>query len=83
MKNVRRLLTLCDLNTDMHIRYTQNIENVWSHLKRGINGVYRIVSKKYLQAYGDEYAFMYNHRKDKSPMFDLLIAQVSVTEKIS
>lgn len=36
--------------------YTQNIENLWSILKRGIYGVYRIVSKKYLQAYIDEYA---------------------------
>lgn len=36
--------------------YTQNVENLWSILKRGIYGVYKVVSKKYLQAYIDEYA---------------------------
>ncbi len=57
--------------------YTNNIENVWSHLKRGIYGVYRIVSKKYLQAYIDEYTFRYNHRKSEIPMFDLLLQEVA------
>ncbi len=57
--------------------YTQNIENVWSHLKRGINGVYRVVSKKYLQAYADEYAFRYNHRKfGGEQMFYSLLNQI-------
>lgn len=55
--------------------HTQNIENVWSHMKRGITGVYRVVSKKYLQAYADEYAFRYNHRKES--MFELLLKQVA------
>lgn len=55
--------------------HTQNIENVWSHMKRGITGVYRVVSKKYLQAYADEYAFRYNHRKEN--MFELLLKQVA------
>jgi transposase-like protein len=54
--------------------HTQNIENVWSHMKRGINGVYRVVSKKYLQAYADEFAFRYNHRKES--MFELLLQQI-------
>ncbi len=57
--------------------HTQNIENVWSHLKRGIFGVYRIVSAKYLQAYADEYAFRYNHRKLDGEMFDILLKQVA------
>jgi hypothetical protein len=59
--------------------YTQNIENIWSHFKRGVTGVYRIVSKKYLQAYADEYAFRYNHRKEQPQMFNLLLAQVANT----
>lgn len=54
--------------------HTQNIENVWSHMKRGITGVYRVVSKKYLQAYADEYAFRYNHRNES--MLELLLRQV-------
>lgn len=61
--------------------YTQNIENVWSHLKRGIYGVYRNVSKKYLQAYADEYAWRYNHRIYGGKMFDGLLRQV-VTVKL-
>lgn len=56
--------------------HTQNAENVWSQLKRGIYGVYRVVSKKYLQAYVDEYAWRYNNRKLAGRMFDRLLHQV-------
>lgn len=42
---------------------TQNIENVWSHLKRGIKGIYRHVEPGYLQLYANEYAWRYNHRQ--------------------
>lgn len=49
--------------------YTQNIENFWSHLKRGIRGVYRQISPKYLQTYANEYGFRYNHRSAKVNMF--------------
>lgn len=55
--------------------YTQNIENVWSHLKRGIKGVYRHVSPKYLQAYADEFAFRYSNR-NKPSMFWALLCRV-------
>ncbi|MCX6793704.1 MAG: IS1595 family transposase [Candidatus Gottesmanbacteria bacterium] len=55
--------------------HTQNIEGIWSIVKRGVYGVYRIVSKKYLQAYVDEYTFRYNHRKN-GRMFDILLDQV-------
>ncbi len=55
--------------------YTQNAENIWSIVKRGIYGVYRVVSKKYLQAYIDEYAWRYNNRKSPT-MFDDLLRQV-------
>ena len=51
--------------------HTQNVENFWSHLKRGITGVYRSVSSKHLQAYANEFAYRYNHR-DKD-MFPLLL----------
>lgn len=58
--------------------HTQNIENVWSHLKRGIFGVYRVVSAKYLQAYADEYAFRYNYRSfDGGGMFNALLKQIA------
>lgn len=57
--------------------HTQNIENIWSNLKRGIVGVYRAVSAKYLQAYVDEYSFRYNHRFEQGQMFDLILNQVA------
>ena len=57
--------------------YTQNVENLWSHIKRGITGVYRVVSKKYLQAYIDEYTFRYNHRHELGFMFDRLLSLTS------
>jgi transposase-like protein len=62
--------------------YTQNIENLWSILKRGIYGVYRVVSKKYLQAYIDEYSWRYNHRKYNDKMFELLLRQVAEVKVI-
>lgn len=42
--------------------YTNNLENFWSHLKRGINGVYHKTSRKHLQLYANEYAFKFNNR---------------------
>lgn len=40
--------------------YTNNIENFWGNLKRGIIGVYRVVSPKHLQLYVDEFVFRRN-----------------------
>lgn len=57
--------------------YTQNVENLWSILKRGIYGVYRVVSKKYLQAYIDEYSWRYNNRKYQDKMFERLLEEIS------
>jgi transposase-like protein len=44
--------------------HTNNIENFWSLLKRGIIGNYHHVSKKYLPLYLAEFQFRHNHRKD-------------------
>jgi transposase-like protein len=57
--------------------HTQNVENLWSNMKRGIKGVYRHVDPQYLQAYANEYAFRYSHRNDFQPMFWALINRVS------
>jgi transposase len=57
--------------------HTQSIESFWGGLKRGIYGVYRVVSKKYLQAYADEYAWRYNYRLHQGGMFELLLKQVA------
>lgn len=42
--------------------HTNTIEGFWSHLKRGINGVYIHVSKKHLSKYCKEYEFRHNTR---------------------
>jgi transposase-like protein len=55
--------------------YTQNIENVWSHFKRGIKGVYRHIGKDYIQAYANEYAWRYSNR-NKPSMFWSLMARI-------
>lgn len=53
--------------------HTNNIEGVWSQVKRGIYGVYRHVSKEYLQNYVNEYAWRYNNRKLGEGMFEALL----------
>lgn len=56
--------------------HTQNVENLWSNMKRGIKGVYRHVEPQYVQAYADEYAFRYSHRNDYQPMFWTLLDKI-------
>lgn len=62
--------------------HTQTIEGMRSILKRGIYGIYRM-SKKYLQAYIDEYSWRYNNRKYQDKMFELLLKQVAEVKMIS
>ncbi len=40
--------------------HTNNIENFWSILKRGIYGIYHQVSPKHLTRYCDEFAYRHN-----------------------
>jgi len=56
--------------------HVQTVEGFWSILKRGVYGVYRVVSKKYLQSYVDEYAFRFNNRQNPL-MFNTLLNQVA------
>ena len=39
-----------------YMAHTNGIENFWSHLKRGIDGIYHWVSKGHLQSYVDEFS---------------------------
>jgi transposase-like protein len=60
--------------------HNNSIENVWSHLKRGIFGVYRHVSKRYLQDYINEFAFRYNYRNFENGMFEILLNRSGVVK---
>lgn len=57
--------------------HTNNIEGFWSLAKRGIDGVYHAVSRKYLQTYMNEYAFRYNRRNEERPMFEAMLLQLA------
>nr|CAG8439338.1 2928_t:CDS:2 [Entrophospora candida]CAG8439361.1 2930_t:CDS:2 [Entrophospora candida] len=60
---------------------TNLIENFWSHLKRGIYGIYHWISKKHTQRYVNEFTFRYNTRKYKEKdRFDLML--ISAAEGI-
>jgi transposase-like protein len=46
--------------------HTNGIENFWSHLQRGIIGIYHWCSMEHLDAYADEFALRYNTRKSST-----------------
>jgi transposase-like protein len=60
--------------------HTNTIEGFWSHVKRGVSGVYRGVSSKHLQSYLDEFVFRYNNRDNPDGMFMAFLDRV---EKVS
>lgn len=43
--------------------HTNGIKGFWSQLKRGLRGIYHVVTPKYLQMYCDEFAYRYSTRK--------------------
>lgn len=45
--------------------HTNNVENFWSVMKRGIYGTYHQISFKHLSRYCDEFSFRYNSRTAK------------------
>lgn len=58
--------------------HINGLENFWSHLKRGIDGIYHWVSKEHLQSYIDEFTLRFNTRKfDTQSRFDLILAGVA------
>jgi transposase-like protein len=44
------------------VAHTNTIECFWSHMKRGVDGIYHWVSDKHLQGYVDEYSLRFNTR---------------------
>jgi transposase-like protein len=60
--------------------HTNGIENFWSHLKRGIDGIYHWVSVEHLQSYCDEFTLRFNTRSfGTQKRFDFILAAVSNT----
>ena len=58
--------------------HTNGIENFWSHLKRGIDGIYHWCSKDHLQSYVDEFTLRFNTREYSTQgRFDLILAGVT------
>ncbi len=54
--------------------HTNSIENFWSHLKRGIDGINHWVSKEHLQRYVTEYTLRFNTSDiSTSNRFDLIL----------
>jgi transposase len=59
--------------------HTQTVEGFFGLFKNGVRGVYHAISSDYLQAYLDEYAFRYNRRHSKQPMFWAMLNRVQKT----
>jgi transposase-like protein len=58
--------------------HTNNIENFWSLLKRGIVGIYHWTSTKHIDRYLDEFEFRYNTRHNgEIERFDLYLQSIS------
>lgn len=56
--------------------HTNGIENFWSLMKRGLNGIYHQVSEKHLHRYCDEYAYRFNNRlRDGDEKFNTALLQ--------
>jgi len=54
--------------------HVNQLENAFSLFKRGLVGLFQHVSAKWLQAYLDEFAFRYSHRKQKGTLVGLVLA---------
>ena len=61
---------------DRATTHTQTVEGFFGLFKNGVRGVYHAISSDYLQAYLDEYAFRYNRRHSKEPMFWAMLNRV-------
>lgn len=57
--------------------HTNNIENFWSLLKRGIIGIYHWTSTKHIDKYLDEFEFRYNTRgHGEGERFDIFLQDI-------
>jgi transposase-like protein len=61
--------------------HTNNCENFWSLLKRGLKGTYVSVEPYHLFRYVDEQAFRYNNRKDMNDADRFMLAMKQAVGK--
>lgn len=61
--------------------YTNTMDAFWSHVKKSITGTHKVVSRKYLQAYLDGFAFHYNNRHSDSDRFASLLGALLLPAK--
>lgn len=60
------------------LAHVNGVENFWSHMKRGVDGIYHSISHKHLQSYVDEFALRFNTRKDQTQCrFDLILSNLA------
>jgi transposase-like protein len=83
-KSLRHLYTHGSVNHSIRQyvegdKHTNTLEGFWGMLKRGINGSYHSVTRKYLQKYIDEFCFRYNNRGNKN-LFEMLIKKTIIHE---
>lgn len=60
--------------------HTNSIENVWSLLKRSINGTYHKLSIKHLPAYLQELSFRFNNRDNDYLFRDTILALIHANQ---
>ena len=60
--------------------HTNTIEGFFGNLKTGMRGAYKHVSPRYLQSYLDEYAYRYNQRHSRTPMFQALLQRAAAKD---
>lgn len=57
--------------------HTNAVEGFFGNMKTGMRGVYKHVSRKWLQSYLDEYAWRHNARHGRGSMFEQLLLRAA------
>lgn len=61
--------------------HTNTIDGFWGRLKSGIEGNYRVLSRKYLPFYLAEWGYKYNRRNDNELQFEAFMKDAMSSEK--
>ncbi|HCC04697.1 TPA: IS1595 family transposase [Patescibacteria group bacterium] len=56
--------------------HINHVESFFAHVKRSMKGTYKVVSKKYLQLYLNQFAWLYNNRHNDRARFGALLGTV-------